>query len=225
MTEIDFNTVTSAAYTELIRHRVHRPPVDPLHMHFSGVEIMTYEQYAEMAELGAEIQNIREHFSDGIFSKNLRPGLRLILYESHPNLSRRKHTILHEIGHYRLDHQIHGDREEVEAHFFASQVLMPNAVLRHIRQRGYQITLSLLRLYFGVSRTSATKKLEYLERYPFTHENEHDGALFHLFWQFLDTYFPDLYGRNNTSFLRKSTIETDIEETLLELYGPSEEPP
>lgn len=118
---------------------------------------------------------------DGYTVKKLRPGLNLILYNEEKYSPRMKFTILHEIGHIRLSHTQDGPREEIEANYFAAQVIAPNIILKEIFSRGYPLTQNLLMSAFWISKECANKKISYLRKYPEIHGNELDAAILNRF--------------------------------------------
>ena len=71
-------------------------------------------------------------------------------------------TNLHEIGHICLGHEENGDKEEVEAHFFAACYSMPDAIIWHIEEHGVRIDKYFLMEYFHVSAEAAEKKINTL---------------------------------------------------------------
>ena len=165
-------------------------PVDPKKVKNKGVVISSYQHYARKTGLTVEQISLGHELDDAFFLGELRPGLKLILYNKEKYGARLKHTLWHEIGHVKLNHSNHADREEIEAHFFASQANAPNIIIKAISNRGYKISVSLLMQTFGVSKESANRKLEYLKKYNFEHENEHDATMLVQFSDFLDEKFP-----------------------------------
>lgn len=77
-------------------------------------------------------------------------------------------TNIHEIGHIYMGHENNGDKEEVEAHFFAACFLMPDPVLRYLRRAGLNITQDFLVRYFKVSPEAAHRKMNTLSKGDFT---------------------------------------------------------
>ena len=93
------------------------------------------------------------------------PRCSVILFDEQEDNPCRTHWgIAHESGHLYLGHQKDGDPEEIEAHFFAAQLLMPEIVLREIERRKGSISALEIADYFQVSYTSAYKRIETLNR-------------------------------------------------------------
>lgn len=68
-------------------------------------------------------------------------------------------TLAHEIGHIYLGHTKDGELEEIEAHFFAAQLFMPEySLFMMARERGPLHVQDLVEI-FGVSPEAAGKRL------------------------------------------------------------------
>ena len=78
--------------------------------------------------------------------------------------------MLHEYGHYKLEHNLDVTDEElyqkyeVETNYFTAQLLMPEQVLREIQNRGKKITKDLLIELFEVSNEAAEKRINTLNK-------------------------------------------------------------
>lgn len=92
----------------------------------------------------------------------------IVFYHETPFISRRLNwTLAHEVGHIYLNHQNDGSIEEVEAHWFAAELLMPTPIITEILRRGRELTdFSLMKL-FDVSFEAASKKVSSYNRMPF----------------------------------------------------------
>ena len=186
----EWERITSTAYLTLLELNFNEFPVDPKRIKNKGVVISSYQHYAKKTGLTVEQISLEHELDDAFFLGELRPGLKLILYNKEKYGARLKHTLWHEVGHVKLNHNAHTDREEIEAHFFASQANAPNIIIKAISNRGYKINTSLLMQTFELSKESANRKLEYLKKYSFEHENEHDDTMLIQFSDFLNKNFP-----------------------------------
>lgn len=91
-------------------------------------------------------------------------GFNFILYNAKTRSKKRINwTIAHEVGHIYLGHRVDGDQEEVEAHFFAAQLLMPHYTIHMITEHKGNITKDDIRRIFGVSTTAAEKRLQTID--------------------------------------------------------------
>lgn len=92
-------------------------------------------------------------------------GRKIVFYNESELKERIRFSILHEYGHYKLNHNLDTkDKEEykayeLETNYFAAQILMPEQLIREIQGRGIRITKELLIDLFGVSNEAAEKRL------------------------------------------------------------------
>lgn len=186
----DWSGITSLAYLTLLELNLHEFPIFTNKIKCKDVKISSYQKYAAKTGITIEEITLGYEFDDAFLLKGLRPGLTLILYDEEKSSARLKHTILHEIGHIKCNHQKHSEQEEIEAHFFAAQANAPNIIIKTIAKRGYPITISFLMECFGISEEAAKKKREYLRKYGFEHTNEYDDVLLIQFSNYIDTKYP-----------------------------------
>lgn len=163
----DWNGITSLAYLTLLELNLHEFPIPVNKIKCNGVKISSYQRYSKVTGLPIEEITLGHELDDAFLLKGLRPGLTLILYDKEKYGARLIHTLWHEIGHIKCNHQKHSDQEEIEAHFFAAQANAPNVLIKEIANRGYEITVGFLMECFGLSEEAAKKKTNYLNRYGF----------------------------------------------------------
>ena len=156
----------------------------------NNVKIISYQKASQVLDLSIDEITLNHNLNDAFLVSGLHPEISFIFYNEDSNKSRIKHSLLHEIGHIKCGHKKHGDQEEVEAHFFASQANAPNAIIKAIHDRGYQIDVPLLIKCFGLSRESATKKMGYFGRFGFEHPNDLDLLILRQFSTYIDSNFP-----------------------------------
>ncbi len=189
--QYDWSGITSLAYLTLLELDLHEFPIPANKIKCKGVKISSYQKYA--AKTGRSIEEITlgHEFDDAFLLKGLRPDLILILYDKEKYGARMKHTLWHEIGHIKCDHQKHSEKEEIEAHFFAAQANAPNVLIKTIAQRGYNIDVPFLMDCFGLSEEAARKKKDYLSKYHFNHTNEFDDVVLLQFSDYINSkYHP-----------------------------------
>ena len=188
--QYDWSGITSLAYLTLLELDLHEFPIPANKIKCKGVKISSYQKYA--AKTGRSIEEITlgHEFDDAFLLKGLRPDLILILYDKEKYGARMKHTLLHEIGHIKCDHQKHSEKEEIEAHFFAAQANAPNVLIETIAQRGYNIDIPFLMECFGLSEEAARKKKDYLSKYHFDHTNEFDDVVLLQFSDYINSKYP-----------------------------------
>lgn len=186
----DWSKITSLAYLTLIENNLDEFPIPKSKIKCKGAIISSYQKYAQKTGLTIEEITIGHELEDAFLMKGLRPGLIIILYDNEKYDSRLKHTLWHEIGHVKCNHQKHSEQEEIEAHFFAAQANAPNILIKTIAQRGYSITVPFLMEYFGLSEESAKKKKNYLSKYSFDHTNEYDDVILEQFSTYINAKYP-----------------------------------
>lgn len=169
-----------------MRQKVKSIPIDPQKFKFDDeIIVSSLQKYCYLTGADFEDSICQGFFSDGYVTEELRPGLKLILYDKNKYDPRMRFTILHEIGHIRLKHKKHGPREELEANFFAAQTIAPNVLVREAKRRGYQVTSDLLTSAFWISQECAERKLQFLCKYPETTPNEMDTKILNAYHQYL----------------------------------------
>ena len=186
----DWAGITSLAYLTLLELDLHEFPIPVKKIKCKDVLIRSYQKYALKTGLSIEEVTCGYELDDAFLLKGLRPDLTLILYNEEKYDSRTKHTLWHEVGHIKCNHQRHDDRAEIEAHFFAGQANAPNVIIREIAKRGYSIDIPFLIDCFGLSEESAMKKLDYFKRYHFDHTNENDDIVLVQFSNFINFKYP-----------------------------------
>ena len=118
-------------------------------------------------------------------------GMYLILYDdSETNESRKHWGIAHEVGHIYLGHEDDGKKEEVEAHFFAAQVIVPEVAMAWVYKFGPSLSAELLVNYFNISWESAEKRIQTFLRRRGINFNEIDRALLRKLAPFLSSCWP-----------------------------------
>ena len=102
-------------------------------------------------------------------------GNKIIFYnESINSKSRIRFSIAHEFGHDQMHHKLNDSSnyqiQEIEANFFAAQLLMPEQIINELIKRGNRISKENLILWFGVSEQAAIKRLDTLRKIDFSKE-------------------------------------------------------
>ena len=88
---------------------------------------------------------------------------RIILYdEGIPNEQRKHWGIAHELGHAVLGHVDDNKEAEIEAHFFAAQLIAPEIVLLEICKRQGRLSDHDLFSHFNLSYEAAAKRIQTL---------------------------------------------------------------
>lgn len=142
----------------------------------------------------------------------------IIFYNNSPTIKpeRKKFSLAHELGHITLEHNFDDksnyDIYEIEANFFAAQLLMPEQIINELRRRGLQITKENLIKWFGVSGQAAQKRLDTLQKIDYTHrsvdEKTMDNYIVKKFQNYINLVSP--------SSLKSSSIYDPYEEEAMQ---------
>lgn len=126
-------------------------------------------------------------------------GRKLLLYNNEEYQPRVTWSILHELGHDRLNHPLNPEQyknKEIEAHFFAAQILMPEQIILELIRRGEKVTPRFLKEKFGVSDEAAEKRIKTLSKINWEWRTEEesffDEYIVKKFEPFLDSVHPRL---------------------------------
>ncbi len=122
------------------------------------IVIDTYQNYAYLTGITSDMLSPTKQLKDGytIISEDLY----IVLYNDEiMNQEHLNWTLAHEIGHIYLEHTKDGSKEEVEAHWFAAELLAPEVLIRHIMYKE-EITLSphMIREMFEISKEASEKR-------------------------------------------------------------------
>lgn len=112
--------------------------------HYS-FKIFTYERARYLCP---ELYVLCRDMSDDAFSDKV---LKVVLYNDSLCIQRIRFSLMHELGHYILGHNIKSKEIEREADAFAANLLAPEAVIKY---QGFY-TAPSLSSYFGISIAAA----------------------------------------------------------------------
>ncbi len=195
------------AYEIIIKQNCNTLPLDPLTFKIDNVILMSFQEYSEKTGISVDTLTRNGKLKDGYTMS--KDGLSVIFYDAATYEPRQRFTRFHEIGHVVLNHNQQCEKNESEANFFAAQCILPNALLKEIKARGYTITKDLLVQTFNVSDQVALYRLDYLKDYPDLHKNEYDDIIVELFKSYLDSHFPSKRTRDNYDFLEEQEKRND----------------
>lgn len=130
-------------------------------------------------------------------------GKHILFYNQDEYDARAPFNALHETAHFLLRHKTNlGENnplyqmQEVEANFFAAQMLMPLQVLREIQRRLYKVDVQFLVTQFGVSRLAAERRIKTLKSFKDQfilswEERMFDDIILGKFKAFIDRIAPE----------------------------------
>ena len=118
-------------------------------------------------------------------------GHQIILYDDNIANEHRKHWgIAHELGHVLLDHRNDDRTAEIEAHFFAAQLIAPEIVLWELCRRKGRLSDSDLSTHFNLSFEAAVKRITTLSRRNTFNCTDIDKQLLRKFAPAIDRAMP-----------------------------------
>lgn len=133
-----------------------------------NITIDTFEHYSEVTACSISTITLDGEISDGytvILDKdNANISYVILFHEKDKGSPRTLWTILHEIGHIYLGHKRDGKIEEIEAHWFAAEFLMPIPLISQLIKRINVITTDMLCSLFSVSENAGLKKISSMGR-------------------------------------------------------------
>ena len=175
----------------------------------ADISFCTYEK-----ALNKYHQDIRQFRSNSAVLMEMW-GAHIIFYNQDEQTYRIRFSIMHEFGHYVLDHKLNLTREdalygvqEIEANCFAAQMLMPEQLLRECRKRGKPTSVDFIMKSFGVSSEAANKRKNTLANtvveWRSREESMYDDIILSKYRVQLDTIAP-------TSKQYSYSFEDDVE--------------
>ena len=132
-------------------------------------------------------------------------GCYTIFYNETKPSTHSKFSILHELFHYESNHDLNAgekntelyNKQEVEANFFAAEMLMPEPVIKELEKRGKKMDAKEIQKVFGTSAKAAEIRFKTLKSYPnflrSNEEKEFDEYLVKFtFKKFIDAICPKM---------------------------------
>ncbi len=132
-----------------------------------------------------------------------KQGCYIVLYNDKLYGDRLNWTLAHEIGHIYLGHDKSDSAQEIEAHFFAAQMLSPEIAVRQIWRRNGTISADDVNEFFEVSYTAAQKRVNLIKRTSCTVTKEDMKLLEMLERHINELHFDEPYLRNCMNFMYK----------------------
>ena len=145
MPEIDFHHAVIKANEMLVRAGIRSYPFDPITV-VKLIPNCVCRKFSTARKWGVDIENFGSESAIIIEME----GKTIIFYDESKPQCHINFSILHELGHFALKHPLNCKnmpseayhRYEVEANYFAAQMLMPTSLLTTLRCRQLAITVS-----------------------------------------------------------------------------------
>lgn len=166
----------------------------------------TIQNYAALTGF-SENQLRSTLLKDGCVIK--RNGVNVVLYEESTfgHWERFNWTLAHEVGHVYMDHKSHGSIEEIEAHFFTSQLFLPEYTIRQMANEYRIIGADDLSQIFWVSIEAAKKRIRTLKKYHSQEWLPEDFEIYERLRERIDFYF---YCKNRELDFRRELSDREI---------------
>ena len=157
----DFEKAQNEATRLLLIQKIDDLRIDVKHLlHNESIIIDSIQHYCLITG------TTKEHYTyngySGAYVLKLKTGLFIILYDKDDSIHRQRWGIAHELGHIYLKHDNDGDKQEIEANFFAAQLLMPEIIIRYIKKLTGRFSFNQIVEYFDVSPEAAKKRIKTL---------------------------------------------------------------
>ena len=181
------NAATAFLNRQLITGLIFKPRT--INLIEDGIIIDTISNYARLTGQRRECFIARNVDNCYTFESD---GLNIILYDE--TCSSLEHTdfgISHELGHIYCCHTHDGATEEIEANFFAAQLLMPKIVCYYIMKHylNHRINAWDLMDIFNVSLEAASKRINTFKRKNSFNSSKKDYALLEKYKPFIQRFF------------------------------------
>ena len=175
---IDFDNITSKAYETLIIQETLFFPLDIFNIKLNkDIIIISFDEMANRSNTNYE--TIKE-LADGADAFKRDYGeMTFIIYDNRIKSNGRKRwSIAHEYGHIVLNHKKQCGQNEVEANFFAANLLLPQCPLKELVSKREDITKDYLQNKFSISEEAAEKYLSRINGRGFDYfKNEYDDII------------------------------------------------
>lgn len=123
----------------------------------------TFENYSNICGVDINTFTLDGKLKDG-YTIRLAKNKNLVLYyEKSKSTPRLNWTLAHEIGHIYLNHNCDEGTQEVEANFFAAELLMPTVIVTRLARK-ISLTPNIISKTFFVSPDAAKRKIQTLNR-------------------------------------------------------------
>lgn len=159
----DFDRAQDTATALLLQQDLYTLHIDAREFHLPpNIIIDSIQNYCEIT--GTPISSFSAKSLEGACTVRYE-GKNIILYDDSISYEPRKHWgIAHELGHVYLGHTVDNREAEIEAHFFAAQLVAPEIVLLNMKKRqGHLYGYELLD-HFNISGEAAEKRVSCLKK-------------------------------------------------------------
>lgn len=199
--KINFDYIISKAYEILILQKNLNFPIDVFNLKTNfNVKILSFSELSNIS--GYSINDIIK-LSDGSDAfKYEKDNVVLIVYNDKiKNSNRIRWSIAHEYGHIILNHKDQADQNEIEANFFAANLLLPRCILKELKSKRDYIDINYLQNKFSISKEASEKFFSNINSRGF---------------EFFQNEYDDIILAKADKFINKETMNSQKRELLYE---------
>jgi len=171
---IDFQKCTDRAYEILLEQHINcliPIKIKDLELPYPVV-FESLQNYSHITGIPFNILTANKKAENGCIYKH---GNHFIVLHNELHCNERcNFTDGHEVGHIACGHKKDGVDEEVEAHFFSAQAIMPNSLIKYLIYNNFKITEPTIQRVFNVSPDAAKRKIKTLKKYFHAHRWDDD---------------------------------------------------
>lgn len=182
-------------------------PIDVEKIKLEGKNVIfsSYNNYAQKTGIDVSTLNGGGMFKDAMII-NHSDEIKVVLYNSDiKSKGRILWSKAHELGHIVLKHKQQGQIEEIEADTFASQLLLPQCLLKKLFDNNIQVTVNYIINKFGLSKLAAESCLRLVsKKLENQYEAYYDDIIIYKCSKFINNEI-----RNN---IKSNYYDNDIEE-------------
>ncbi len=155
--KINFNHIIDKAYEILILQQKLVFPLDIFNLKANqNVKILSFSELANINSCSFDEILLLADGADAF--KFEKKDIALIVYnERIKNQNRLRWSIAHEYGHIILKHTGQSSQNEVEANFFAANLLLPRCIIKELKNKRDFIDINYLQNKFSISKEASEK--------------------------------------------------------------------
>lgn len=209
MNKPNFKKAQEEAYKVLIYQQHFSFPINPLQIKLRdcNVKIISLQEYSKKVNLNLNNLTMNGKFNDG-YTYNIGNTFFIFYNDFIDTKERIVWTISHELGHIILKHKTQSNINEVEANFFAAQLLVPQCVLKQLIKNGVNLTPQYISSKFKISYDASKHCIENLKNVmdkDFT--TEYDDIIINLFSPYIlndysdDNFLDELENRRKDFYI------------------------
>lgn len=174
---MDCNYIRAKASEAIIECNVKHFPIDCFQIlqHY-GYKIYSY---SELHKKNKELYGMCIEYSEDAF----RSGSSMIIaYNDEKPLTRTRFSLMHELGHHILEHRNDSSENEVEANYFANNILAPRIAMYYTRCRTVKEVSEIFELSSGAAYYAAQDFSEWCTDICKNGAHVYDNSLYQQFY-------------------------------------------